>query len=85
MIETPQSLQVLCPPRTTPGEMGRLGKRLWGPRNVRLMEKRTGLSHRHRAAAGREGEGEHAAHGSLNLTLGPISPMAGSALECGFM
>lgn len=49
------------------------------------MEQRTGLSHRHRAAAGREGEGEHAALSSLNLSLSPIAPTAGTALECGFM
>lgn len=40
------------------------------------MEERTGLSHRHRAAAGREGE--HAAPSSLNLSLSPITPTAGT-------
>lgn len=49
------------------------------------MEEKTGLSDRHGAAAGREGEGKHAALSSLNLSLSSISLTAGSALDCGFM
>lgn len=42
------------------------------------MEERTGLSHRHRAAAGREGE--HAAPSSLNLSLSPLQQVPGLSL-----
>lgn len=52
MIETPQSLQASHCPRAMPGNMGWLGSSC-------ILEGRTELSHRRRAAA--DGKGSHAA------------------------
>lgn len=49
------------------------------------MEERTGLSLRHEVAAGRKEKGQHAALTALNSSLTPITPTAGSVLECGFI